>query len=79
MCSPTRTPSGVRIVPGPEPIPNLKRRTVSAELQEMELGLANAFNREHVKRNGHDQALAARIRSFETAFQMQTSAPDVRL
>jgi hypothetical protein len=68
---------GTRLVPGPEPIPNLKRRTAPAELQEMELGLANAFNRAHLQRHGNDQNLAARIRSFETAFQMQTEAPEV--
>jgi hypothetical protein len=68
---------GTRVVPGPEPIPNLKRRAVPAELQELELGLVNAFNREHLKQNGNDQELAARIRSFETAFQMQWEAPDV--
>jgi hypothetical protein len=43
----------------------------------MELGLAGALNREHLKRNGHDAELAARIRSFETAFKMQWEAPDV--
>jgi hypothetical protein len=68
---------GTRLLPGPEPIANLKRRTAPADQQEMELGLANAFNREHLKRNGNDQTLAARIRSFETAFQMQTEAPEV--
>src|SRR5262249_31068680 len=67
---------GTRVVPGPEPIPNLTRRT-TASVQELELGLAQAFNREHLKRNGHDQELAARIRSFETAFQMQWEAPEV--
>jgi hypothetical protein len=68
---------GTRVVPGPEPIPNLARRTAPAELQELELGLAQAFNRDHLKRNGHDQELAARIRSFETAFQMQWQGPEV--
>jgi hypothetical protein len=68
---------GTRVIPSPDPIPNLKRRTPQAEIQEMELGLAQAFNREHLKRNGHDSELAARIRSFETAFQMQWEAPDV--
>jgi hypothetical protein len=68
---------GTRVVPGAEPIPNLKPRVASRELQEMELGLANAFNREHLKRNGHDSELAARIRSFETAFMMQSEAPEV--
>jgi hypothetical protein len=68
---------GTRVVPGPEPIPNLKRRTVPPELQEMELGLAEAFNGRHLKRNGHDSELAARIKSFETAFKMQWEAPAV--
>lgn len=67
---------GTRVVPGNEPIPNVRPRTLPAELQEMELGLANAFNREHLKRNDHDSELAARIRTFETAFQMQVAAPE---
>jgi hypothetical protein len=66
---------GTRVLPGPEPIANLKRR--SADTQEEEIGLAQALNRAHLKQNGHDAELAARIRSFETAFQMQWEAPDV--
>jgi hypothetical protein len=68
---------GTRVVPGPDPIPNLKRKELLPGLQEMELGLAGALNREHMKKNGHDAELAARIRSFETAFRMQWEAPDV--
>jgi hypothetical protein len=67
---------GTRVVPGKEPIPNVRRQAASANLQEMELGLVNAFNREHLKRNGNDSELAARIRTFETAFQMQFEAPE---
>src|SRR5262249_11320029 len=33
-------------------------------------------NRSHLKRYGHDLELAARIRTFETAFQMQFKAPE---
>src|SRR3712207_8822760 len=40
-------------------------------LQEMELGLADAFNRSHLKRSDNDGELAARVRTFETAFRMQ--------
>jgi hypothetical protein len=43
----------------------------------MELDLARAFNQGHLKRNGHDSDLAARIRTFETAYQMQFEAPEV--
>jgi hypothetical protein len=68
---------GTRVLPGREPIANLKQRTAPAELQALELGLASAFNRSHLQRNGNDGALAARIRSFETAFKMQWEAPEV--
>jgi hypothetical protein len=67
---------GTRVVPGPDPIPNLAKRTTVKNLQELELGLTEAFDKEHLKRNGHDSELAARIRSFETASRMQTEAPE---
>lgn len=67
---------GTRIVPGPEPIPHIARRTVSAALQEMELGLIEYFNRKHLAERSSDALLAARIKSFETAFGMQKEAPE---
>jgi hypothetical protein len=67
---------GTRVVPGDEPIPNVKRRLESAELQEMELSILEAFNREHLNLRGSDAALAARIKSFETAAGMQLEAPE---
>src|SRR5258706_473066 len=63
---------GTRIVPGPEPIPDLAKRSRAPGLQEKELGLANAFDRDYLKANGNDSELAARIKSYETAFRMQT-------
>jgi hypothetical protein len=65
---------GVRVVPGPTPIADLDRRTPQAEVQQLELGLAEALNRRHLQDRGGDQELAARIRTFETAFHMQTEA-----
>jgi hypothetical protein len=70
---------GTRVVPGPEPIPNLRRPLAPREpagLQQMELGLARTFNQNHWQRHGQDAELAARIRTFETAFAMQTEAPE---
>jgi hypothetical protein len=67
---------GTRIVPGPEPISNLKPRAPSPEIQQMELGLADFFNRRHAREHASDAALAARIKSFETAFSMQKEAPE---
>ena len=68
---------GVRVVPGAEPIANLERRSRAEGLQERELGLAGALDRGHLKARGNDAELAARIRTFETAFRMQTDARDV--
>lgn len=68
---------GVRVIPGREPIANLDRRSTRAGGQELELGLAEALNRRHLDARGHDTDLAARIRTFETAFHMQTEARDV--
>src|SRR5205807_10628488 len=67
---------GTRVVPGQEPIPDVKRQAATADLQEMEPGLADAFNRAHLKRNGNDTELAARVKTFETAFRMQFEAPE---
>jgi hypothetical protein len=68
---------GTRVVPGREPIANLKRPADKAGLQELEMGLGDAFNQRHLGGRGNDGALAARIRSFETAFKMQFEAPEV--
>jgi hypothetical protein len=65
---------GVRVVPGKEPIADLQRRTPQEKVQQLELGLANALNERHLRDHGNDQELAARIRTFETAFHMQTEA-----
>jgi hypothetical protein len=68
---------GTRVSPGAEPIPNLKRRSPSAAVQELELDLLARFNRKHQKKRPADPLLAARIKSFETAFGMQKAMPEV--
>jgi len=67
---------GTLVTPGAEPIANIKRRQSSVELQEMELSLAQVFNRRHLATRPADNNLAARIKSFETAFGMQAEAPE---
>ncbi len=44
--------------------------------QEQELDLVSRLNQKHFSERPHDTALAARIKSFETAFQMQQAAPE---
>ena len=68
---------GVRVLPRNEPIANLKPRVQPASWQEEELGLLQALNRRHQQKRATDPMLAARIRSFETAFGMQMEAPEV--
>ncbi len=68
---------GTRVSSGSEPIPDLNRRSPSAKIQELELGLLDRFNRKHQQKRVEDSMLSARIKSFETAFGMQQMMPDV--
>ncbi len=68
---------GTRVLAGPEPIPDLNRRGPSQRVQELELGLLDRLNRLHGQVRPADPALAARVKSFETAFGMQQAMPGV--
>jgi hypothetical protein len=68
---------GTRVVFGDDPVPDLKRRAPSEKVQELELGLMDRFNRLHQKDRPTDPILAARMKSFETAFGMQREMPEV--
>jgi hypothetical protein len=67
---------GVRVVPGPTPIDHLEPRSGDAATQRLELDLVSTLNERHLLRHHSDSNLAARIRSFETAYRMQTEATD---
>ena len=67
---------GTQVIPGDDPVPNVKPRVASTRLQEMELALLSDSNRRHLAERSVDRALEARIRSFETAFGMQREAPE---
>ena len=67
---------GTQIIPGANPVPNIRPRVASSKLQELELKLLAQANRKHLERREEDDALEARIRSFETAFGMQREAPE---
>jgi hypothetical protein len=69
--------SGTLVTPGTDPVPNLARRAPTAELEQLELGLLDRFNRKHMQSRPGDPKLAARIKSFETAFGMQMEMPQV--
>jgi hypothetical protein len=67
---------GTRVVPGAEPVANLRRRVATSRLQEIELAAGAALNRSHLAARENDANLTARIRSFETAFGMQFEMPE---
>jgi hypothetical protein len=68
---------GTLVVPGAEPIANIQRRAATGRLQELELQAMARMNRRHLDARPADPLLAARIRSFETAFGMQMEAPEL--
>ncbi len=67
---------GTRIIPGAEPIADI-RPTISNDQQRRELDLLGRMNRRHAAQREADPLLSARMRSFETAFGMQSEVPDV--
>jgi hypothetical protein len=67
---------GTRVVPGSEPVANLRPR-VSPARQRLELDALQAFNESHFSTRKDDAHLAARIKSFETAYGMQSEMPAV--
>jgi len=67
---------GIRIIPGEDPVTDLKRRGPSETVQRMELDLLDRFNLKHLEGRRGDPHLAGRIRAFETAFGMQQAMPE---
>jgi hypothetical protein len=68
---------GTLVVPGPEPVANIRRRAASNRLQEIELAQLARMNQRHFAARVGDPLLAARMKSFETAFGMQAEMPEV--
>jgi hypothetical protein len=66
---------GTLVVPGAEPMANVRPRVPGA-LQRRELDALAELNRSHLARHDSDSDLEARMRTFETAFGMQSAAPD---
>ena len=65
---------GTHVVPK-EGIRNISPR-IPRPQQQRELAALAELNRAHLDRSDSDDALATRIRSFETAFAMQAAAPE---
>lgn len=68
---------GTLVVPGPNPVANLRGGSEIFALQELEREFLKRANYRHLEARKADSQLRARIQSFETAYGMQTAAPDV--
>lgn len=66
---------GTLVVPGPEPVANIAPR-IERHVQSLELALLARQNARHRAARPDDAQLAARIKSFETAFGMQMAVPE---
>lgn len=69
---------GTTMRPGANPILNLKPpQQVSKSQQQSTLGLIHDLNQKHLEARDFDDSLAARVRSYELAYRMQSAAPDL--
>jgi Protein of unknown function (DUF1501) len=67
---------GVRIVPGQEPIPDLRPPARPVTLHELEQIMLRDVNERHAAVRPHDRDLQARIASFDVARGMMREAPE---
>ncbi len=73
------TPVGNASVPADRAtIPFISHPNSNRSIQRLELDLLNQMNQERMRATGPDAALEARIASFELAFRMQASAPELQ-
>lgn len=68
---------GVRIVPGDDPVPNLRSPEQHATLADMEQIMLRDVNEMHARLRPEDLNLRARMGSFDTARGMMREAPEV--
>lgn len=67
--------TGVRVMPGNDPIPFLKSPT-SHSRQQLELSLLQKLNQRHLDRRDHDPELSGRMSTFQAASGLQRQAPE---
>jgi hypothetical protein len=68
---------GVRLVPGDDPIPDLRSPARSVTLQELEQIMLQDVNEMHARKRPSDLNLRARSQGFTTARGMMREAPKV--
>lgn len=56
----------------------IQNKRINSELQRRQLDLIEAMNRDHIDLAGHDRALEGRLNSFELAYRMQSTMPEIQ-
>ncbi len=59
-------------------VKHIRNGRLDSATQRRQLDLIAAMNRDHLSQLGHNQALEGRLNSFELAFRMQGSMPEVQ-
>lgn len=67
---------GVRVIPGEDPLPNIKPQIESVTLRDLEQKMLSDINLIHAKDRPDDPRLRARMSSFDIARGMMTEAPE---
>lgn len=68
--------TGVRVVPGPDPIPHLNNKVKSIRRQELERLMLRDLNLEHLRVHPEDVQLRTRMTNFNTAYGLMHEAPE---
>ena len=59
-------------------VQHIRNARISSDQQRKQLDLIATMNRDHLEVTGNDQALEGRLNSFELAFRMQSTMPEVQ-
>src|SRR3954447_7934044 len=67
---------GVRVVPGPSPMPDVRSPVESVSRRELESRMLRDLNEAHLSARDGDEALASRMATFDTAYGLMREAPE---
>lgn len=68
--------TGVRVVPGKNPIPHLQSKVESLGRRDLERRMLNDLNTHHSDLHPHDVRLRTRMTNFQTAYGLMREAPE---
>ncbi|MDR3618958.1 MAG: DUF1501 domain-containing protein [Paludisphaera borealis] len=67
---------GVRVVPGPDPLPDVRSPVPSVSRRDLEARMLRDLNQAHLSARDADQLLASRMTTFDTAYGLMREAPE---